>query len=131
MYVNHILCIQDNLSYWVLLLYCYINKDEGTGVLKRQFMRTVVLTRILRKIVPNSTEFLESGDQQDIFHYFLMKGSYLLYSFSMILTSLPYNHFVICFLLFFWLKKFLQFHLKLWVPKLNTTKQRAKFCITT
>lgn len=130
MYVNHILCIQNNLSYWVLLLYCYINKDEGTGVLKRRFMRTVVLTRILRKIVPNSTEFLESGDQQDIFHYFLMKGSYLLYSFSMILTSLPCNHFVIfviCFLLFFWLKKFLQFHLKLWVPKLNTTKQRTKF----
>lgn len=130
MYVNHILCIQDNLSYWVLLLYCYINKDEGTGVLKRRFMRTVVLTRILRKIVPNSTEFLESGDQQDIFYYFLMKGSYLLYSFSMILTSLPCNRFVIfviCFLLFFWLKKFLQFHLKLWVPKLNTTKQRTKF----
>ena len=130
MYVNHILCIQNNLSYWVLLLYCYINKDEGTGALKRQFMRKVVLTRILRKMVPNSTEFLESGDQQDIFHYFLMKGSYLLYSFSMILTSLSCNRFVIfviCFLLFFWLKKFLQFHLKLWVPKLNTTKQRTKF----
>lgn len=130
MYVNHILCIQNNLSYWVLLLYCYINKDEGTGALKRQFMRKVVLTRILRKMVPNSTEFLESGDQQDIFHYFLMKGSYFLYSFSMILTSLSCNRFVIfviCFLLFFWLKKFLQFHLKLWVPKLNTTKQRTKF----